>query len=69
MADNILTNRGVGQWQFTLYNPDNKVIGIFNGRLEVSKEHHVVIDKETGETVVSVPSQNVSFVVNRKFVE
>ena len=66
MADNTMYVRGTGNWVFRLYQPDGD-IGPFPGSLIISKEFHTVEARlPSGEacTVVSVPSQNIAYVVN-----
>jgi len=66
MADNIEYNRGFGKWLFAIYQPSSQ-IGPFCGYLIVNKDYHIVTtDTKDGKTicVISVPSPNVSYVIN-----
>jgi hypothetical protein len=62
----VNANRGYGEWQFEIYNP-NKVLGPFNGYLFITKEHHVIFeDEDLLNTIVNIPSHNVSWVIRVK---
>ncbi len=67
LQDNTL-NRGLGQWVITTYNP-GKCIGPIEGYLIVGKDFHIVYkDERNTICLFNVPSQNVAFVLNQKFV-
>jgi len=63
MANEIISsNRGLGEWVFEIYNP-NKVLPAIKGYLYITKDHHTIFkDPKLTETILSVPSQNVSYV-------
>ena len=63
MADNYLHERGDGKWIIAIYSPE-KQIGPFLGSLKIGKDFHVVENK-SGGVLVSIPSQNVAFCVNK----
>ena len=65
MAENTLQNRGYGEWQFQLYQPDTvKPLGPFGGNLEISKDFHSVV-ATNGISLFIVPSPNVAYVLNK----
>jgi len=69
--DNIIHDRGEGNWLFEIYQPNIK-IGPIEGKLKVSKDHHVVYAEVydendrflTEKCIASFPSQNVAYVVD-----
>jgi hypothetical protein len=64
-GDNILNNRGTGNWEIYTYNP-NQSIGIFEGVLVVGKDFHAVFaDESMTVCLVNVASQNVAYVINK----
>lgn len=64
MANEIIpSNRGLGDWIFEIYNP-NKTLPKIRGYLYITKDHHTVFkDSKLVETILSIPSQNVSYVL------
>ena len=61
-------NRGLGQWRIYTYNPGTNV-GPIKGYLVVGKDFHIVYkDERNSVCLFNVPSQNVAFVINQKFV-
>lgn len=68
MADNSLQKHKNGKWLIYIYNPTDSKIGPFTGRLEISKDFHLIYDDDDN-TKVTVPSQNVSYCVNTLFSE
>jgi hypothetical protein len=68
MADNFVLDRGYGKWEFTVYAPPKTLNETFQGVLETNKDFHVVRSKE-GNVLISVPSQNVSYVINKMVVK
>jgi hypothetical protein len=64
IGDNVLNNRGEGEWEITTYNPE-KSIGIFKGWLLVGKDFHVIFEDESHTIcVMNVASQNVAYAIN-----
>jgi hypothetical protein len=61
MADNIIYDRGKGNWSFFLYKPE-QTIGPYIGQLQITKDFHTVNNE--GLCLISVPSPNVAFVEN-----
>lgn len=62
-------NRGEGNWKIATYNPQG-FVGPAEGVLVVGKDFHTVYhDDSMTECLVSVPSQNVAFVVNAAYLE
>jgi len=58
----VSNNRGLGNWEFTIYNP-SKQIGPIKGYLLINKDHHVVFaDVNLTKTLLNIPSQNVAWV-------
>lgn len=62
--DIVSNNRGLGNWEFTVYNPVSHVpIGPIKGYLVINKDHHVVFaDANLTKTLLNIPSQNVAWV-------
>jgi hypothetical protein len=68
IQDMTTQHRGLGQWTVTTYNP-NIVIGPIEGYLTVGKDFHIIFkDERNSICLFNVPSQNVAFVLNSKFV-
>lgn len=63
MANEILSsNRGLGNWEFEIYNP-NKMLGPIKGFLVITKDHHTIYeDSKLLSTILNIPSQNVAWV-------
>lgn len=60
--DVIPSNRGFGVWTFQLYNP-SEILQSFKGYLFITKDHHTLFEDASGKvTLLSIPSQNVSYV-------
>ena len=58
--ETISSSRGLGVWQFEIYNP-NKILGGFKGYLYIAKDHHIVFeDAKMTKTIINIPSQNVA---------
>lgn len=64
MSDIIPTNRGLGNWSFAVYKPeDAPKLGPFKGYLIITKDHHTVCDDASLKvTLINIPSQNVAWV-------
>jgi hypothetical protein len=66
MADLIPANRGYGKWIFEIYHQD-KVLESINGFLMITKDHHTIFEEAACKTtLLSIPSQNVSYVKQEK---
>ena len=67
MAENIVQERGIGNWEFCLYNPTpNEKLGPYFGILQITKDFHTIVDEENRNCcLVVIPSPNVAYVVNR----
>jgi hypothetical protein len=70
MAENIIMERGIGSWEFCLYNPiPNQKLGPFFGILQISKDFHIVVDDQDRTLCLGiVPSPNVAYVVNKDVI-
>jgi len=73
-GNNFLFEHGYGEWCVVLYDPSGSC-GTFNGYLSVGKDFHTVhqIIKSPNSIsekriILSVPSQNVSFVYDHRFL-
>lgn len=71
--DNTQTNAGMGNWVFTVYNPDGRQPRAARGILRMDGKTYVVsepIDPQDpngqlrGRDILVVPAQNVAFVEN-----
>lgn len=66
MAENILQDKGQGNWVFCLYQPTpNSDLGPFTGKLEITKDFHCV-KTENNICLVIVPSPNIAYVTNKE---
>lgn len=67
MGNEILSSsRGLGVWEFEIYNPQKKLEPI-EGYLVVSKDNHIVFEFENyTKTLLNIPSQNVAYVLRLK---
>jgi hypothetical protein len=60
--DLISNNRGFGNWELEIYNP-NKMFGPIEGYLIITKEHHTIYeDINLKKTLINIPSQNVAWI-------
>lgn len=62
MSDNTLLNRGIGNWQFCLYKPEDTIIGPFNGNLIITKDFYSVLKDDM--CVINIPSPNIAYALN-----
>jgi hypothetical protein len=68
--NNLIDERGKGDWQFYTYNPA-RLTPVISGKLVVTQSYHLVYatDGTQDKMIASIPSQNVAYVFDTRFVK